>query len=109
MQLSALLVFLPLAVALPTAPDVEARGTTVCKYNRDKCLEKCKPSFNALLYPYCSSSCNAKYLWCKNEDNNGPITAANPLPTGMPVFNLPLPISNINATPSPTPTASSDD
>ncbi|KAL6857313.1 hypothetical protein J3F83DRAFT_717939 [Trichoderma novae-zelandiae] len=75
MQLSALLVLLPLASALPTAPAVEgralqARDDTDCKQAQDDCLSKCKPSFNPLSYIYCVSSCHAAELWCKADEND---------------------------------------
>ncbi|KAH0497608.1 hypothetical protein TgHK011_004901 [Trichoderma gracile] len=97
MQLSALFVLLPLAAAIPAAPLVEREKFAACKSARDTCLEKCKPSFNALLYPYCSASCNSRYLWCKNEDpvpEPTTLVPSGPIPTSIPFFNLPFPVDN---------------
>jgi hypothetical protein len=67
MQLSALLVLLPLAAALPASSVDKREKFAACKSARDVCLNKCKPSFNVLLYPYCSASCNSRYLWVSRQ------------------------------------------
>ncbi|KAL7928730.1 hypothetical protein V8C35DRAFT_317386 [Trichoderma chlorosporum] len=73
MQLSALLLLIPLAAALPQvvvdAQTIEAQilataGQESCQQQGDDCYNKCKPSFNPLTYMYCTSKCNAAQKWC---------------------------------------------
>lgn len=71
MQLSALLVILPLAAAFPHATAVEARALEArdsCDDARDSCLSGCgpslkKPLLNPFVYLYCRAKCGSDAQW----------------------------------------------